>query len=572
MTPDTAVPESDRLEPPDGPSDGSPSVSASGGRPGRRRRNRRLVKIAAIGAVVLALPAVALGFFSRGGNAASAANNAGSVVAAVQSLWPATAPVGTDSSDSASVNVGVKFHATVAGQVLGVRFYKGPGNIGTHVGSLWSASGQLLGSVTFTDEVATGWQTARFAAPVDISPFTTYKVSYLAPHGHYAYSDGYFEIAHQSGNLVADQATSQSANGVYRYASRTTAPANGSPHWSNYWVDALFSASSATGSTAGPGSGGAAPSASRTLTGSASDSAPDSSPTSNHDSPLFSPAPAPPVGGYVRPGTVGYLGSTSALTVYQPDGAAPGGCSWQSYGLRCDQTDLTLDHVWIKGSFYWTGTGRLAISQSIVQGGTGDSWYAILGHPDTPGTVDSTIEVTDSTVGWLPGRTMPVGADVAPIWSAYGNQPIAAVRDDLSGMPQGIDPTAGSVIRDNWIHDLVQTGTESSPTHLDGIFTQGGGDITIEGNYVDVPVRSDTTAAIYIQNRAATDAGISIVGNYLSGGAYNLRNQTGIGVEVRNNTFAGSVWGPVGDLTGHPGTYGTWTGNVRLSGAALTAP
>jgi hypothetical protein len=167
---------------------------------------------------------------------------------------------------------------------------------------------------------------------------------------------------------------------------------------------------------------------------------------------------------------------------------------------------------------------------------------------------------------------MPAGEDVAPIWSVYGNQSLVAIRDDLSGMAQGIDPTDGSVIRDNWIHDLVQTGPASDPVHLDGIFSQGGGDITIEGNYVDVPVRSDATAAIYIQHRGGTDTGISIVGNYLNGGAYNLRNQTGIGVDVRNNTFAGSVWGTVGDLTGYPGTYGNWSGNITLDQKALTAP
>jgi Domain of unknown function (DUF4082) len=532
----------------DASSDTLPSASTGGVRHGRRPRHRGLVKKAVIASAVLSLPAAALGLFSDGDNV--------SVVFGTQSLWSATVPGDADSRDSASVNVGMRFHTTVAGQILGVRFYKGAANIGTHVGSLWSASGTLLGSVIFTNEAPTGWQAATFATPISIAPSTTYEVSYLAPHGHYAFSDDYFKTAYQSGDLIADQTTSQYANGVYRYSSGTAAPVIASPHGSNYWVDVLFRPSST--------------SPSRGTASAASGSNP---------SPFLSPGSGPssragtsPVGGYVRPGTVGYLGSESALTVYQPGGAVPGGCSWQAYGLRCNQRDLALDHVWIKGSFYWTGTGRLTISQSIVQGGTGDSWYAVLGHPATPAAIDSTIEVTDSTVGWLPGRTMPAGEDVAPIWSVYGNQVLVAIRDDLSGMPQGIDPTAGSVIQDNWIHGLVQSGTADAPVHLDGIFSQGGSDITIEGNYVDAPVRSDTTAAIYIQHRGGTDAGISIVGNYLNGGAYNLRNQTGIDVDVRNNTFGNSVWGAVGDLTGYPGTYGTWTGNITLDRTALTAP
>lgn len=497
----------------------------------------------------------------------------------MQSLWPASMPANAESPDASSVNVGLKFHAMASGQILGIRFYKGPQNIGTHVGSLWSATGQLLESVTFTNEAPTGWQVATFAKPIDIAAATTYEASYLAPYGHYAYDNDYFKVAHQSGDLIADQATPQDMNGIYTYSNRTANPANASPHTSNYWVDVLFKPTSAPISMANASS--AAPSASASASASPSPSKSSSASPSASAKPsatsgqASAPAPrvvAPPAGGFVKPGSVGYLGSTSALKVYQPGGAAPSGCSWLSYGLRCDQTNLSLDHVWIKGSFYWTGTGNLTISESIVQGGTSDSWYAILGHPSDTGNINSTIKVTDSTVGWLPGQTMPAGEDVAPIWSAYGNQAQIAIRDDLSGMPQGIDPTGGSIIQDNWIHDLVQTGTSSNPTHLDGIFSQGGGDIQITGNYVDAPVRSDTTAAIFIQDQGATDTGITITDNYLNGGAFNLRNQTGIGVVVENNTFANSVWGPVGDLSGYQGTYGTWSGNVALDGSSLTSP
>ena len=39
----------------------------------------------------------------------------------------------------------MKFRATQAGYITGIRFYKGSGNTGTHVGSLWSKTGTLLG-------------------------------------------------------------------------------------------------------------------------------------------------------------------------------------------------------------------------------------------------------------------------------------------------------------------------------------------------------------------------------------------------------------------------------------------
>lgn len=520
------------------------------------------------------------------GGLSFALSSSASAAPSMQSLWPDGVPAHSSSTDPNSVNVGVRFESAVSGRILGVRFYKGIGNTGTHVGSLWSPAGKLLSSVTFKNETATGWQTADFATPVDIAASTTYEVSYLAPHGHYAYNTGYFKVGHRSGDLTARQATWSSGNGVYTYSGTTAHPATASGNESNYWVDVLFQQSSLTTSpvtptatataTATTPSGSASPAPSKTSASSPAATSSPSSPAPSSGSGTTSP-PATSTGGsspggYVRPGTVGYLGSTSALTVYQPGGAAPSGCSWLSYGLRCDQTNLTLDHVWLKGSIYWTGTGTLTVSQSIVQGGTGTAWYAILGHPASSGALNSTIKVTDSTVGWLPGKTMPGGEDVAPIWSAYGNQAQIAIRDDLSGMPQGIDPTANSVIQDNWIHGLVQTGTASAPTHLDGIFSQGGGNIRIDGNYVDVPVRSDTTAAIFIQDRGSTDTGISITDNYLSGGAFTLRNQSGINVDVERNTFAQSVWGAVGDTSGYSGTYGTWTGNVGLNGTAITKP
>jgi len=42
------------------------------------------------------------------------------------------------------IEVGVKFRVTQAGFITGVRFYKGTGNTGTHIGHLWSKAGANL--------------------------------------------------------------------------------------------------------------------------------------------------------------------------------------------------------------------------------------------------------------------------------------------------------------------------------------------------------------------------------------------------------------------------------------------
>src|SRR5262249_24785262 len=108
-------------------------------------------------------------------------------------IWSSSAtPVAADDPDTSSTEVGVKFRSDVAGTITGIRFYNGPTNTGTPVGSLWSGAGTLLATVTFSNESASGSQQATFSSPVAISANTTYVASYHAPNGHYAEDDGYF--------------------------------------------------------------------------------------------------------------------------------------------------------------------------------------------------------------------------------------------------------------------------------------------------------------------------------------------------------------------------------------------
>ncbi|WP_309238604.1 N,N-dimethylformamidase beta subunit family domain-containing protein [Actinoplanes aureus] len=165
----------------------------------------------------------------------------GPATGATLSVWPATATPGTPAdSDTAAVELGMRFRSDVAGRVTGVRFYKGSGNTGTHVGHLWTSTGTLLGTVTFTGESATGWQTATFAAPVPITANTTYIVSYYAPVGRYAGDTGYFASSGaDNGPLHALRDGADGANGLYRYGSGGGFP-TGTWQSSNYWVDVVF--------------------------------------------------------------------------------------------------------------------------------------------------------------------------------------------------------------------------------------------------------------------------------------------------------------------------------------------
>jgi methionine-rich copper-binding protein CopC len=157
------------------------------------------------------------------------------------SIWNSTAtPTNSSEADSAAVEIGVKFRADVAGKVTGVRFYKGTGNTGTHIGHLWSSTGTPLGTVTFSGETSSGWQQALFTTPVAITAGTTYVVSYYAPAGHYADDTGFFSTQGvDNGPLHALADGVSGGDGVYAYGAGNTFPSS-SWQGSNYWVDLVF--------------------------------------------------------------------------------------------------------------------------------------------------------------------------------------------------------------------------------------------------------------------------------------------------------------------------------------------
>ena len=143
-------------------------------------------------------------------------------------------------NDPTPTELGVRFTSDISGYITGIRFYKGPGNTGTHIGNLWTSTGTLLATVTFTDETIFGWQEADFSTPVAITAGTTYVASYYAPDGDYAADTFYFAQSgvnsgplHVGLDLPTDPASVflQGSNGFPTSTFDST----------NYWVDAVFS-------------------------------------------------------------------------------------------------------------------------------------------------------------------------------------------------------------------------------------------------------------------------------------------------------------------------------------------
>jgi hypothetical protein len=163
------------------------------------------------------------------------------------SIWAGTAvPAVAADPETDATEVGVKFRSNKGGYISGIRFYKGPGNTGTHIGKLYNRAGNLLASATFTNETATGWQQVNFAQPVEIAANTTYVASYYAPVGRYSINTNYFTNNNPivRGPLTALASGVDGANGVFRYGAGFP---NQTYQKSNYWVDVVFKTSPGEG-------------------------------------------------------------------------------------------------------------------------------------------------------------------------------------------------------------------------------------------------------------------------------------------------------------------------------------
>jgi uncharacterized repeat protein (TIGR01451 family) len=184
-----------------------------------------------------------------GGGETNIANNQASDATTVSSssgfntasfFAPSTVP-GTPFKSDTAVTLGTRFRANVSGSVTAIRFYKGEGSTGAHIGLLYNESGNVLAQATFTNETASGWQQVNLASPVVIAAGLQYTAAYFSTTG-YAYDPHYFAISGlDNGPLhIFGPSEGNGLNGVYQYGGAPAFPTNGSLH-PNYWVDVVFS-------------------------------------------------------------------------------------------------------------------------------------------------------------------------------------------------------------------------------------------------------------------------------------------------------------------------------------------
>ena len=150
-------------------------------------------------------------------------------------------PAVLDVTSTESVNLGMRFKATIDGYITGIRFFAVLNDASLFKGSIWTNQGDLLGEciLNFEDiDLNSNWQTIQFANPIHITANREYFVSYYSPSGRFAYTGSYFTQNIVSEYLIALKDETNNHNGYMSYASFSRFPTVYTG--SNYFVDVIF--------------------------------------------------------------------------------------------------------------------------------------------------------------------------------------------------------------------------------------------------------------------------------------------------------------------------------------------
>jgi hypothetical protein len=543
------------------------------------------------------------------------------------SIWGSNVtPVTKDSGDSASIEVGVKFTSDQYGFINGIRFYKASTNTGTHIGNLWTASGQLLASATFTGETTSGWQQVNFAQPVAINKNTTYVASYFAPKGHYSQDGDYFYTVPPMGTsfenvdsppLHALRNTNGITNGVYAYSGNSTFPAS-TTGASNYYVDPVFTSetfstppgqatnvtgtagyASATVSWTAPTSGGPVTtytvtpyigSTAQTPTTVTGNPAPTSAAVSgltNGTTYTFTVTASNPAGAGPESAQSSTVTPTSSLSLVQNGGFETGLTGWTAGGQDPPSATSAKTHTGTGAALLGTPSGSeplgdSTLSQTIAvpSGGTTTLrfWY-------NPATTDDICSGSACVYDWEEAQIRSTsGQTLASVFKSNSNsQTWTQVTFDLTPyqgqnvvlwfnvhQDGGIDPS--SMYLDDVTATNVQSGTPGAPTGVTA--TAGNGQATVSWT---APASSGSSAITsytvtpYIGSTAQTPVTVSGSPPATSTTVTGLTNGTAytFTVSATNSAGTGPASAPSNSVTpSAPQAPGAPTGVTATAGNA----
>jgi hypothetical protein len=287
---------------------------------------------------------------------------------------------------------------------------------------------------------------------------------------------------------------------------------------------------------------GLTPSTSYSYTVKAQDAAGNLSAPSNVATATTSAAGQPSAHGYPGPGgdgsAVGFTGDESTLTVIDASHVPPC-CTWGSTGvLEVRDSNVTLDHVYIRGGVDVYGGGNFKLTNSVVEPG----WGTDQAHVRCGRVNGATCDIENTTIRWKAGVPQ-VGRD--SVVTALADVSLTIVNDDLSGGAGGVivGSTQPSLVSHNFIHDLW-TSTDNY-IHQDAVFADGGaGLVTISHNRLVASVCQTCSTASIFSQPDTEGALLSIQDNFLDGGGYSLYLETGTSAAVDDNVIGPDhVWG-----------------------------
>ena len=439
-------------------------------------------------------------------------------------IWPSTAtPAVASTSDTRATNLGVKFRSDVSGFITGIRFYKGSANTGTHVGRLWTSTGQLLATATFTGETASGWQQVNFGTPVAITANTVYVASYRAPNGRFAVNSNYFATSGQDRPpLHALQNGVSGGNGVFVRGGASAFPTSTSQA-SNYWVDVVFVSSLGPDTTA------------PTVTITAPTSAPTFSTSTN---PLTVSGTASDAVGVTQVSWTNDRGGS---------GVATGTASWSVSGVPL-QTGVNLITVTARDAANNLGTDTLSVTytpdttaptvtgRSPAVGATnvalGTNVTATFNEALDPATVStSTFELRNpggalvaATVGWNAATLTATLTPSAPLTAS------TVYTATLRGGATGMKDLAGNALAANvtWSFTTGAGACAANPISTENCLPgnpasewdiSGAGDPNIQGFATDISVNRGSTVSFKVDSASSYRIDIYRMGYYGGMGA-----------------------------------------------------
>lgn len=150
---------------------------------------------------------------------------------------PLDVPALQNNNDGPAIEIGMKFSSTVAGNVVGARYYMGASNNGVCTATLWTSAGVPLASAVFPPFAGPGWNEVTFSSPIAINANQTYVISCLSANGWYEASYNVFDFPVLNPPLRGLAGGEDGPNGVYMYGGGF--PTNGFLN-SSYFVDVVF--------------------------------------------------------------------------------------------------------------------------------------------------------------------------------------------------------------------------------------------------------------------------------------------------------------------------------------------